>query len=144
MNTRYVEENAFQRQRLVELTTGITEAELQRDVGHGWSVAAKLAHLAFWDEFAVALLGRWEREGVASSPSDVDAINDAFRAVSTAIPATACVALARRAAEAIDRKLEGISPQLETAIEAASRVRILRRSEHRREHLDQIERALRR
>jgi len=72
-----------------------------------------------------------------------DAVNEAVRSLSVAIPPKARAALAQAAAEAIDHALEGIAPELEAAIEAAGRVRILRRSEHRREHLDQIERALR-
>ncbi len=142
MNSEYVEENAAQRQRLARLTAKLTDAELVREVGRGWSVAAKLAHLAYWDQFALALVRQWERAGVKSLSSDVDAINEAVRTLTGAIPPRACVALAQAAAEAIDHALEGISPELEAAIEAAGRVRILRRSEHRREHLDQIERAL--
>ena len=143
MNQEYVEANAAQRQRLTRVTAGLTDAQLQREIGGGWSVAGKLAHLAFWDQFALALVRRWQREGVKSLPSDVDAINDAVRAVSGAIPPRACVALAQGAAAAIDHALEEITPVLEAAIEAAGRPRILRRSEHRREHLDQIEAALR-
>ncbi len=142
MNAKYVEANAVQRKRLAELAAGLTEADLQREVGRGWSVAAKLAHLAYWDQFALALVRQWQRDGVHSRSSDVDAINEAVRVLSGAIPPRACAALAQAAAEAIDHALVGISPELEAAIEAAGRVRILRRSEHRREHLDQIERAL--
>ena len=75
-------------------------------------------------------------------PIEVDAVNEAVRVLSAAIPPDAAVELARIAAEAVDRELEGLSPELEKAIEAANRPRVLRRSEHRREHLDQIERAL--
>ena len=75
-------------------------------------------------------------------PTEVDAINEAVRVLSAAIPLRAAAELARTAAEAIDRKIDGISAELAAAIEAAGRPRILRRSEHRREHLDQIEKAL--
>ncbi len=142
MNARYVEENAAQRRRLATLTASLTDAELQRDVGNGSSVASKLVHLAFWDRYCLALIRRWEREGVKSLPSEVDAVNEAARALSAAIPLGLSVELARSAAEAIDQKLEGITAELEAAIEATGRVRLLRRSEHRREHLDQIETAL--
>ncbi len=142
MNARYVEENTAQRRRLEELAGRLTAADLKREVGNGWSVAEKLAHLAFWDYYCLALVRRWEKKGVASSPTEVDAVNDAVRVLSAAIPPEAAVKLARSAAEAIDLGLEGISAALEAAIEAAGRPRVLRRSEHRREHLDQIERAL--
>jgi len=143
MNAKTVEENAAQRRRLSALTAGCTEDDLRRDAGNGWSVATKLAHLAFWDQYSLALVRRWEREGVQSLPSEVDAVNEAVRVLSAAIPLGATVELARAAAQAIDETLEGITAGLEAAIEAAGRARILRRSEHRREHLDQIEKALR-
>ncbi len=142
MNASYVEGNAVQRRRLVALTSGRTEAELRRDVGHGWTVAAKLVHLAFWDQYSLALIQRWERTGVTSLPNEVDALNEAVRVLSAALPPAAAIELAEAAAEAVDRKLEGISAELEAAVEAAGRPRVLRRSEHRREHLDQIEKAL--
>ena len=142
MNASYVKENAAQRRRLSALTMGRPEAELGRDVGNGWSVAAKLVHLAFWDRYCLALIQQWERTGVTSSPAEVDAINEAVRVLSAAIPLAATAELARAAAEAVDQKVEQITNELAAAIESAGRVRVLRRSEHRREHLDQIERAL--
>jgi predicted transcriptional regulator len=45
----------------------------------------------------------------------------------------------RESAEAIDRKVESISPELAAAIETAGYVHFLRRAIHRRQHLDQIE-----
>ncbi len=142
MNAKYVEENALQRQRLARVTSELTEADLQREVGNGWSVADKLVHLAFWDRYCLALVRRWAREGVKSLPSEVDAVNDAVRTLTAAIPVRLSGDLARDAAQAVDQELEGISAELEAAIEAAGRVRLLRRSEHRRAHLDQIENAL--
>jgi hypothetical protein len=52
------------------------------------------------------------------------------------------VNLAIDAAEAIDRELEQLSPEMITAIEALGDRRRLFRSEHRTMHLDQIEAAL--
>jgi hypothetical protein len=45
-------------------------------------------------------------------------------------------------AEAIDRRVETVAPQLAAEIENAGFFYILLRAEHRREHLDQIEEAL--
>jgi hypothetical protein len=144
MNPTYVEENTAQRLRLIALTARLTEAQLQRETGRGWTVAAKLVHLAFWDEYCLALITRWEREGVRSLPTEVDAVNEAVRTLAAGIPADRVVPLVRAAAEAIDHKVEDLAAELEAAVEAAGRVRLLRRSEHRRAHLDQIEAALER
>jgi hypothetical protein len=142
MNAKYVRENAAQRDRLFKMTADLTDADLEREVGPDWSVASKLVHLAFWDRYALSLISRWEREGPKSLPSEVDAVNDAVRALCSVIPPAASIDLARNAADAIDRKLEGIDGTLVTAVESVGRVRLLRRSEHRREHLDQIEKVL--
>ena len=108
----------------------------------GWRVSVALAHMAFWDTYALARLTRWEQSGVIPSSSDVDAINNAMRPLSEAIPARDAIKLALDAADAVDRKVEGLSSELAAAIEAAGLPQTLRRSVHRNEHLDDIERAL--
>jgi hypothetical protein len=142
MNTVYATENAAERQRLFVLTEKWAEADLTRELANDWSVATKLAHLAFWDLYYLALIEHWERTGFRSSSAEVDAINLAVRHISRAIPPAAAAELARASADAIDRKLETIDSGLEEAIEESGHVRLLRRAIHRREHLDQIERAL--
>lgn len=141
-NDSYSTQNTAERQRLIRLTTHLSEQALNRPVGNGWTVATRLTHLAFWDQYTLALLKQWERTGYKPSSAEVDAINDAARVLSLAIPPKAAVQLAQAAAEAVDRHLEAINPELEAAIQASGRVWILRRAMHRREHLDQIEKAL--
>lgn len=142
VNPAYVADNTTQRRRLIQVTARLSESDLTRPVSGGWSVATKLAHLAFWDSYYLVQLEAWERTGMTSAPADVDAVNHAVRTLSEAIPPGAAARLAWAAAEAIDQKLERLSAELVTAIEAAGRVRILRRSMHRQEHLDQIEAVL--
>jgi len=143
MNTTYIAENASQRERLVALTEKWTAADLAREMPNGWSVATKLAHLAFWDRYYLSLIDGWERAGYQPETLEDGPINEAVRVMSRAIPPAATVELVRAAAEAIDRRLETLSPELEKVLEANGRVRLLRRALHRREHLDQIEEALR-
>ena len=57
MNETYVIENTVERDRLMALTARLTEEELRRQLPNGWSVATKLAHLAFWDLYWLALDG---------------------------------------------------------------------------------------
>lgn len=142
MNADYAADNAAERRRLLALTGAWTESDLMHQMPNGWTVASTLVHMAFWDYQYVALLDEWERSGLTSPSPDVHAINEAVRILSLAIPPAATVDLVRAAAEAIDSRLEDISPELEAAIEAGGRVRLLRRSIHRRLHLDQIEKAL--
>lgn len=143
MGDTYAAQNTAERERLIRLTSNLGDTDLKRDLPNGWSVATKLAHLAFWDEYVLAQLRKWERSGFTSTSVEVDAVNEAVRSLSEAIPLRATVQLAQAAAEAIDAHLVGISQELRAAIEASGRVRLLNRSLHRREHLDQIEKALR-
>lgn len=144
MSDTYARQNTVEREHLERLTSRLSDEDLKLALANGWSVATKLAHLAFWDEYVLALLKKWGRDGFTSSLVDVDVINEAVRALSKAIPPRATVELAQAAAEAIDAHLKSITPELRAAIEASGRTRLLNRSLHRREHLEQIEKALKR
>jgi hypothetical protein len=71
-----------------------------------------------------------------------DPINDAVYALSQAIPPRAALKLAMDAAETVDSLVEQLTPDQVAALESAGLGRMVNRSLHRREHLDQIERAL--
>ncbi len=135
--------NSGECERLKTLTARLSEAELERPVGHGWTVAATLVHLAFWDLRAITLIDRFEKAGVGPSPVDVDVTNDTIRALASAIPPRAAARLAVEAAEAVDRRIEAMPDRLIEAVGAAGNPFNLTRHVHRAEHLDEIERALR-
>ncbi len=145
----YIAENDAQRVRLRALVDRLSDQELGRPLSVGWTVASVLAHLAFWDQRTLVLLERWERGGPGSAPrpinrDDVDWINDAAKAICLALHPRAAARLALATAEAADRKAEALSAELLAANVAAGNPINLLRAEHRREHLDEIERALKR
>ena len=144
MDQSYAVENARERQRLQALIASLSDEDLKRPLPNGWSVAITLAHLAFWDRQRLAVLKQWERVGVQPAPADADTINEGVYLLAADLPPRRAAQLAIEAAEAIDQALEHMSADLLTAIEAGGQSRILRRSMHRRAHLDQIEAALRR
>src|SRR2546425_9618356 len=116
MTRSYVTENSAQRARLRELVDRLTDAELARPLDAGWTVAAVLAHVAFWDQRALTLIERWERDGRGSTPrpidgNDVDWINDSAKALCLALPPRAAARLAVATSEAVDRRDEGRSRQ---------------------------------
>lgn len=110
-----------------------------RPMGDHWTVAVALAHLAFWDQRCLFLLRKWQRLGVALSPIDIDVTNDCLLALWRAVPPRAAANLAVAAAEAVDRELESLAPELITAIQAIGEDHKVFRSIHRKLHLDQIE-----
>jgi len=142
MSNDYLHENATERARLLTLTAPLTQADLMRPIPNGWTIATKLLHLAFWDRYCVAMLKTWKTTNPSLSTLDVDAVNDAVRFLSLAVPPSAVVQLVCAAAEEVDREVENTTPELRAAVEQAGRGRVLRRFIHRRTHLDQIEQAL--
>jgi uncharacterized damage-inducible protein DinB len=125
----------------------LTDEELARPMAAGWTVAGVLAHVAFWDQRIVALLDEWDRRGPAWTPPledarDADWVNDAAKPLCLALPPRVAAELALSIAETVDRRVAGASDAI---LEANARSPVLnwRRAEHRREHLDEIEQALR-
>src|SRR5262245_4872397 len=138
----YVTRNSASRSRLDSLLERLRDADLARDIGGGWTVAALLAHLAFWDRFVVARLSRWAKSGFEDSVFDADLLNEAalpgWRRISGAAAREETLAAAERCDEAVAHVVDDLA----SAIIAAGRHRMLDRSLHRDEHIAQIEQAL--
>ena len=75
------------------------------------------------------------------SAMDVNAINEAMRPLLLAIPPRKTAEIVLEAA-AIDKEIEGLSPDMIAQIETFGSNFRLNRSTHRLEHIDQIESAL--
>ena len=138
-------QNDTERARLEALVGRLNDADLARAMPDGWTVASVLAHLAYWDQRAYILLDRWQRAG-ATPPSgdaaDVDWINDAAKPMFLALLPRRAAELAVAIAEATDRKVASLSDELVSQNAALGTPVALARADHRREHLDDIERAL--
>jgi hypothetical protein len=142
----YVAENARERKRLSMLVARVSDTDLARPLPAGWTVAAVLGHLAFWDQRILALLPRVER-GEAVAPvdeADVDWINDAVKPLLLALPPRQAAELAVAIADTVDERVASLSDATAARCLATAGAVSLRRAEHRREHLDEIEEALRR
>jgi Mycothiol maleylpyruvate isomerase N-terminal domain len=145
MDRPYVAENNRERARLRALVDRLSDGDLARPLDAGWTIGAVLAHLAFWDERILVLIERWEKEGLRSTPrsfdeKDVDWINDSTKALCLALLPREAARLAVAAADAADRRVEALSDQHIVANAAAGNPISLVRAEHRRQHLDEIER----
>jgi hypothetical protein len=143
-DSAFVEENQAARQELADLIAQLDERSLHRAVGSGWTVSTLLCHLAFWDRMALSLLKEWQSGGHETprlSTLSIDSINAAVRTVSQAVPGTEAARLALDSAAAVDSMVEGISDELCSQIVRTGFERSLRRSLHRREHLQKIKTA---
>jgi len=127
------------------LVARLSDADLARSMPDGWTVAAVLAHMAFWDRRAAVMVERWQREGRAPGPDDGAAepytVNEAAKPQWLALAPRAAANEALAAAEAANHALDNVSPELLRQIVEASPI-ATSRAYHRLEHLEQIEHAL--
>src|SRR3990172_10241255 len=128
--------------RLRRFAAAVTHDQLHREVVAGWTVAALLLHVAFWDRRASLLLARWMKSGVEDSPIDSDIVNDSVKDFLLAVPAEAAPRMALAAAEEVDRAIAGLAPSILSEIEGRDVHVRLDRAHHRNMHLDEIEKAL--
>ncbi len=134
--------NDASRERLSALLARVSDAELSREIGGGWTVAAGLAHLAFWDR---ATLLRWRKRRGGESfvwvPEGLtDVLNDAGLPQWRALDPRAVAADVLAAAEELDREIASLPSDL--VAEAKERYpRAIERSVHRLAHVVDIERA---
>ena len=135
----FADENTASRRRLQSLVRRLSDEDLARSTSDGWTVAALLAHLAFWDQRVLALLRRWKAKGVDESPVDPDAINDALKPLCLALDPRVAAELCLSSAEAVDAELEAITAELVAQIQASPTHFRFNRALHRNDHLNEIE-----
>ena len=123
-------------ERLAKVVARLSDADLARDLGAGWTVTTALGHLAFWD--------RQERLALAAWPDRVstgDEVNAALEPLLTALEPRAAARLAVESARDLDREIEAVSESTRAEIVSGGFGYIVERAPHRLEHLAQIEAA---
>jgi hypothetical protein len=138
--------NDRERERLRALVERLDDDALSAPVNEYWTVAGVLGHIAFWDARVLALSEKLER-GEAfgpddNEPEDVDWINDASRPLIHAVPPAELAQLALRIAEETDAKVATLPADRLHPQDPDSPLYALR-ADHRGEHLDEVEAALR-
>lgn len=144
MERIYLTENDAERDHLRRLISALSDADLASDIGHGWTAGVALAHLAFWDRLWLAKLEEFERTHVVVLPAlgpAVNALNDGMLGWWQNIAPAQVRYEVVAAAEAIDQKVSNLPDWIVEPILAA-RPRTLNRAVHRRQHLGEIESAL--
>ncbi len=141
----YLEPNRHELERLRALVERLDDEALGAPVNEYWTVAGVLGHLAYWDTRFQVLAEKIER-GEPWAPGDAepdgDWLNDSTRPIIHAIAPRAAAQLALGTAEETDAlaarlPLNRLWPDdPDSPISPA-------RGEHRGEHLDEIESALR-
>jgi DinB family protein len=143
MSDDHIQRNRASRERLASVIARLGERTVV--LPDGWTAAALLGHLAFWDRFAATRLEKYLRDRepmVFLNDALIEFINAAGLPQWTATPLSAAAAGATDSAAAADLLIAKLSADELAAISTVGSPRLLDRSGHRNEHLDQLERAL--
>jgi hypothetical protein len=138
-------DNRREREHLRSLVERLSNSDMARPCGDGWTVSAQLAHLAFLDWLWLRKFDDWERTGTVKLPENSGEWWDAmivgmlpwwrnldFKGVRRDVV---------NAAEAIDARVETLSETILGQI-MELRPRTAIRALHRQDHLAEIDRAL--
>lgn len=146
MDRSFVAANGRELARMRALVSRLSDRQLGAMVNEYWTVAGVLGHIAFWDGRALYLAGKLQRRGPftasESEPEDVDWINDSSRPLIHAIAPRALAGLAMRIAEETDELVASLPNELLAGLDETSPLNPVR-ADHRGEHLDEIEAAIR-
>jgi Mycothiol maleylpyruvate isomerase N-terminal domain len=141
----YTATNDRERERLRSLVEGLDDDALTTPVNEYWTVAGVLGHMAFWDIRALLLAEKVER-GEPFGPEDEepegDWLNDATRPLIHEIQPGDAAQLALRIAEQTDARVAQLPPDRMSPRDPDSPLYAVR-GDHRGEHLDEVEAALR-
>jgi DinB family protein len=141
----YVAENDRERERLRALVERLDDDALSSPVNEYWTVAGVLGHIAFWDIRVLLLadkVARGEPFGPEDAEPDGDWVNDATRPLIHEIRPRDAAQFALRIAEETDARVAQLPPDRMSPRDPDSPLNAVR-AEHRGEHLDEIESALR-
>ena len=141
----YIDANDRQRARLRALVDRLDDADLCAPVNEYWTVAGVLGHIAYWDIRVLVLAEKIDR-GEPWAPSDAepggDWLNDTTRPLIHAIAPREAAKFALRIAEQTDALAAKLPVDRMWPGDPESPINPVR-ADHRREHLDEIEAALR-
>jgi hypothetical protein len=143
---QHIENNNQSRERLRSLVARLDAQALARRLPNGWSVAMTLEHIAFWDRFVVQ---RWQdtMRNARRSPTQMgdqvtDFVNAALEPILVELDPAEAGARADRSAHAANQVIQGVPRDLIEEVIREDRPRLIDRSLHRNEHLDEIEASL--
>ena len=141
----YIAANTRQRERLRALVENLDDDALKALVNEYWTVAGVLGHIAYWDIRVLVLaekIDRGEPWVAGDAEPEGDWLNDSTRPLIHAIAPSEAAQLALRIAEETDALVARLPLNRMWPADPDSPISA-DRAEHRGEHLDEIETALR-
>ncbi len=141
--SQHGEHNRDGLKRLRRLSS-LSDAELAKDTGNGWTVATILGHLAFFDRMLLLRWDAYEKDGVFAelTSSHFDLINYAGAGDWSSLPPRVADARCIEAAECVVERIDTLPESAVSAALETNRVALLERVLHWYPHLEQVERAI--
>jgi hypothetical protein len=147
MPNDYIAENDRSRERMRALIAALTDDDLARPVNDEWTAAASLAHVAFWDARVIFLIRKLQSGAALTDddvePDDVSWINDSARPLLHAIDPRRAAEVALEIAEQTDALVADTPAERMYPADPNSHINAFR-WQHRDEHVEEIEAAVRR
>jgi len=142
----YQTANAAARDRILALVTDLSDEQLMAPVGEEWTIAAALAHLAFWDRVHIGRLRRALDEGLTAPPPLPDGLADIINNGEVfgwrRIPVRDTVDLFAASSGDADAFVNTLDAAVVEAAHGAGAGRLIERFRHRTEHGDAIQEAV--
>ena len=141
----YIQVNERERERLREFINRLDDDALAAPANEYWTVAGVLGHIAYWDIRVLVLaekIDRGEPWALGDAEPDGDWLNDSTRPLIHAILPRDAAQFALRIAEQTDARVAELPMDRLWPRDPDSPI-YAGRGEHRGEHLDEIEAALR-
>jgi hypothetical protein len=140
MDQSFVQANQRSRDRLVTLIEDLDERALQQKVNEEWTIAAGLAHVAFWDQMSLA---RWDAYDAGGSLEDVpdqiiELVNAANLPTWRALPERTTVDMVIQAMDVLNERIARLPEAAQRDATRGFRY-MLDRTRHRDEHAAEIE-----
>ena len=141
----YIQVNDRERERLREFIGKLDDDALAAPANDYWTVAGVLGHMAYWDIRVLVLaekIDRGEPWVAGDAEPEGDWLNDSTRPLIHAIAPREAARFALRIAEETDARVAELPLDRMAPLDPDSPIDPVR-GEHRGEHLDELERALR-
>jgi uncharacterized damage-inducible protein DinB len=141
----YIQVNDRERERLREFIDRLDDDALAAPANEYWTVAGVLGHMAYWDIRVLVLAEKIDRDepwAPGDAEPEGDWLNDSTRPIIHAIAPRAAAELALRIAEETDARVAELPLGRMVPLDPDSPIDP-DRADHRREHLDELERVLR-
>jgi hypothetical protein len=142
MDRSFVQLNRASTERIRATARRLNDQQLLVPIGHDWTAAILLAHLAFWDRRCLYVLDMTERYNKLVVPEIDIFVNNLSLPLWAAIPPRAATSIAIETAETLDERLENFSEPLLEEIYQYNK-RWVERALHRNEHLDEVDEVFR-